>query len=171
MDIYGKLAVKELAELVGVDSPMISKLIKRGVVPAGVNGIDAIKALFLHYRGKGKESEDAGDVKEQQEVQKLEKLKGEARIANLKANRLSRKLVDFDLIKKDFESTAITVRDRLLNLDNKLAPLVIRCDNEGDAKRIIREEITNCLTSISQLTPEKYDGVKDDELEEADGGE
>lgn len=163
----------ELADIVGVSEQQIYKHCKAGVITRNEDNtypFSSLNQLFTFYRSRS-DSGESKDVKAQQEAYKRDINKHEARIRKLKADRLARKLVEFDLIKKDFQETALIVRDRLLNLDGKLAPLVLQTERLEDAKKVIRSEIENCLTLIADLQPAKYDGVTDEELEAEEGPE
>lgn len=162
----------ELADIVGVSEQQIYKHCKAGVITRNEDNtypFSSLNQLFTFYRSRS-DSGESKDVKAQQEAYKRDINKHEARIRKLKADRLARKLVEFDLVKEDLQETAQNIRDRLLGLPSSLAPLVLRCEREDDVKRIIRAQITDCLSGMVELRPEKYDGVKDVELETEEAG-
>jgi uncharacterized protein YciU (UPF0263 family) len=172
-----KVTIKKLAELVGVQDKQLYKLKDRGVItPDGAGEYpyeESIQNLFDFYRKGG----DA-DVQTQLFLAKLEKEKAGAEILKTKEKRLKRTLVDFDLVKKDFADISIQVRNRLLDVGDKIARSVLACQTTDEARKLIKLEITACLSAISDLRPERYDGVTDEEIEnpeveeveESDGG-
>src|SRR5690606_24492650 len=126
--------------------------------------------LILHYRGKNKVDDGTGEnLKEAQEREKLKKAKADARYATLRADMLERSLVDFEKLQSHFTELATTVRNRLLNLDKKLAPLVIQCSTVADGRKVCREEIENALSLlVDELDPQRFAGER---VETEEGGD
>lgn len=162
MALPKKLTIAELSQIVGVTDKQIYKLKADGVFSPNEKGeydVSALRALFDHYR-KGDNS-----LREEQEFQKLEKLKAEKDILQTKAKRLKRKLVDFNLVKADFETVGLALRDRFLSLPDKLGRLTVACSTPDEAREVIRKEIVSVLTALSELRPERYDPTTEEEEE------
>lgn len=136
---------------------------------------------YITKGGRGKEYEfDSAKVAEWKEKQainnaigdtlsidadelKQRKLAAETTIAEIEAAKARGQVLELDAIVKVITDDYITLKQRLRQIGQRIAPLVVGEIDELAVKKLINEEIDDALTELStQFTGESEDTESDD---------
>lgn len=149
----------ELARDLGVSRQAINKLVKKGVIKVGrdrkINAHEARKAIGAHVHPTGKtvEALDAPTQAAEEStlsyhVAKTLREAAEAKIAALKYGELKAELVRADVVRSELATVVATVRESLLQLPARLAPLVTVESDQTANHELIASEIHRALALL-----------------------
>ena len=148
----------ELAEIFGVTDRYIRMLAKDEVVKkSGTRGkyllIESIKG-FIEFL---KESSSADvDLKEAKLKKETEKIAKDIELKTIKISELKNELHSAEIVKKVMTVMLTNLKGKMLAVPNKIAPLVVGCDNLGDIQDIVLSSIEDVLLELSEYSPELF---------------
>ena len=74
----------------------------------------------------------------------------------IKISELKNELHSADIVRKVMTTMLTNLKGKLLAVPNKIAPLVVGCDNLGDIQDIVLSSIEDVLLELSDYTPELF---------------
>ncbi|MAI64817.1 MAG: hypothetical protein CL600_08080 [Alteromonas sp.] len=144
----------ELAEILGLSLPSVDSRVKRGMP-------------YVSKGGRGREwvfeSSDCVAWEKQQAINnaigdtalvdaeelKQRKLAAETSIAEIEAAKARGEVLEISAVVKVITNDYITLKQRLRQVAQRIAPLVVGETDELEVKQIISEEIDDALTELS----------------------
>lgn len=148
----------ELAELFGVTDRYIRMLAKDEIVKkSGTRGkyllAESIKGFIAFLRESSSVDVDLKEVKLKKETEKIAK---DIELKAIKISELKNELHSADIVRKVMTTMLTNLKGKLLAVPNKIAPLVVGCDNLGDIQDIVLSSIEDVLLELSDYTPELF---------------
>jgi hypothetical protein len=148
----------ELAELFGVTDRYIRMLAKDEIVKkSGTRGkyllAESIKSFIAFLRESSSVDVDLKEVKLKKETEKIAK---DIELKAIKISELKNELHSADIVRKVMTTMLTNLKGKLLAVPNKIAPLVVGCDNLGDIQDIVLSSIEDVLLELSDYTPELF---------------
>lgn len=148
----------ELAELFGVTDRYIRMLAKDEIVKkSGTRGkyllAESIKSFIAFLRESSSVDVDLKEVKLKKETEKIAK---DIELKAIKISELKNELHSADIVRKVMTTMLRNLKGKLLAVPNKIAPLVVGCDNLGDIQDIVLSSIEDVLLELSDYTPELF---------------
>nr|DAT00281.1 MAG TPA: Protein of unknown function (DUF1441) [Caudoviricetes sp.] len=148
----------ELAELFGVTDRYIRMLAKDEIVKkSGTRGkyllAESIKGFIAFLRESSSVDVDLKEVKLKKETEKIAK---DIELKAIKISELKNELHSADIVRKVMTVMLTNLKGKLLAVPNKIAPLVVGCDNLGDIQDIVLSSIEDVLLELSDYTPELF---------------
>lgn len=148
----------ELAELFGVTDRYIRMLAKDEIVKkSGTRGkyllAESIKGFIAFLRESSSVDVDLKEVKLKKETEKIAK---DIELKAIKISELKNELHSADIVRKVMTTMLTNLKGKLLAVPNKIAPLVMGCDNLGDIQDIVLSSIEDVLLELSDYTPELF---------------
>lgn len=148
----------ELAELFGVTDRYIRMLAKDEIVKkSGTRGkyllAESIKGFIAFLRESSSVDVDLKEVKLKKETEKIAK---DIELKAIKISELKNELHSADIVRKVMTVMLTNLKGKLLAVPNKIAPLVVGCDNLGDIQDIVLSSIEDVLLELSNYTPELF---------------
>ena len=148
----------ELAEIFGVTDRYVRMLGKDEVVKkSGTRGkyllIESIKGFIEFLRESSSADVDLKEVKLKKETEKIAK---DIELKAIKISELKNELHSADIVRKVMTVMLTNLKGKLLAVPNKIAPLVVGCDNLGDIQDIVLSSIEDVLLELSDYTPELF---------------
>ena len=148
----------ELAELFGVTDRYMRMLAKHEIVKkSGTRGkyllAESIKGFIAFLRESSSVDVDLKEVKLKKETEKIAK---DIELKAIKISELKNELHSADIVRKVMTTMLTNLKGKLLAVPNKIAPLVVGCDNLGDIQDIVLSSIEDVLLELSDYTPELF---------------
>ncbi|PGH21763.1 MerR family transcriptional regulator [Fusobacterium polymorphum] len=148
----------ELAELFGVTDRYIRMLAKDEIVKkSGTRGkyllAESIKGFIAFLRESSSVDVDLKEVKLKKETEKIAK---DIELKAIKISELKNELHSANIVRKVMTTMLTNLKGKLLAVPNKIAPLVVGCDNLGDIQDIVLSSIEDVLLELSDYTPELF---------------
>ena len=148
----------ELAEMFGVSDRYIRMLAQDGVVKKSGNRgkyllIESVKGFVEFIREQSSADVDLKDTKLKKETEKIEK---DIELKAIKISELKNELHSADIVRKVMTVMLTNLKGKLLAVPNKIAPLVVGCDNLGDIQDIVLSSIEDVLLELSEYSPELF---------------
>ena len=148
----------ELAELFGVTDRYIRMLAKDEIVKkSGTRGkyllAESIKGFIAFLRESSSVDVNLKEVKLKKETEKIAK---DIELKAIKISELKNELHSADIVRKVMTTMLTNLKGKLLAVPNKIAPLVVGCDNLGDIQDIVLSSIEDVLLELSDYTPELF---------------
>ena len=148
----------ELAELFGVTDRYIRMLAKDEIIKkSGTRGkyllAESIKGFITFLRESSSVDVDLKEVKLKKETEKIAK---DIELKAIKISELKNELHSADIVRKVMTAMLTNLKGKLLAVPNKIAPLVVGCDNLGDIQDIVLSSIEDVLLELSDYTPELF---------------
>jgi hypothetical protein len=148
----------ELAELFGVTDRYIRMLAKDEIVKkSGTRGkyllAESVKGFIAFLRESSSVDVDLKEVKLKKETEKIAK---DIELKAIKISELKNELHSADIVRKVMTVMLTNLKGKLLAVPNKIAPLVVGCDNLGDIQDIVLSSIEDVLLELSDYTPELF---------------
>ena len=171
MDMKNNLVSSlKLAEIFGVTDRYIRKLAKENIVKkSGTRGkymlAESVKGFIEFLRESSSANIDLKDAKLKKETEKITK---DIELKSLKISELKNELHSAEIVKKVMTTMLTNLKGKLLAVPNKIAPLVVACDNLGDIQDIVLSSIEDVLLELSDYNPELFKNkniILDDEDE------
>lgn len=132
-----------ISELLELTPQRIRQLVKKGVIPDGVKGkYDVVLVVqgYLRYLRDMVGGKDDSKAKHEKD-----KLKEEARLKALAVQRLEGSLVDAEGVAKGAFEQGRKIRDSIMNLPDRLSPLLVAEDDTNKIHKMLSEEIRSIL--------------------------
>ena len=138
----------ELAEMFGVTDRYIRMLAQDGIVKKSGNRgkyllVESVKGFIEFIK----------DTKLKKETEKIEK---DIELKSIKISELKNELHSADIVRKVMTGMLTNLKGKLLAVPNKIAPLVVGCDNLGDIQDIVLSSIEDVLLELSEYSPELF---------------
>ena len=148
----------ELAEMFGVSDRYIRMLAQDGVVKKSGNRgkyllVESVKGFVEFIREQNSADVDLKDTKLKKETEKIEK---DIELKAIKISELKNELHSADIVRKVMTVMLTNLKGKLLAVPNKIAPLVVGCDNLGDIQDIVLSSIEDVLLELSEYSPELF---------------
>ena len=145
----------ELAEMFGVTDRYIRMLAQDGIVKKSGNRgkyllIESVKGFIEFIKEQNSADIDLKDTKLKKEIEKDIELK------SIKISELKNELHSAEIVKKVMTVMLTNLKGKLLSVPNKIAPLVVGCDNLGDIQDIVLSSIEDVLLELSEYSPELF---------------
>lgn len=148
----------ELAEMFGVSDRYIRMLAQEGIVKKSGNRgkyllVESVKGFVEFIREQNSADVDLKDTKLKKETEKIEK---DIELKAIKISELKNELHSADIVRKVMTVMLTNLKGKLLAVPNKIAPLVVGCDNLGDIQDIVLSSIEDVLLELSEYSPELF---------------
>ena len=148
----------ELAELFGVTDRYIRMLAQGGIVKKSGNRgkyllVESVKGFIEFIKEQNSADVDLKDSKLKKETEKIEK---DIELKSIKISELKNELHSADIVRKVMTVMLTNLKGKLLAVPNKIAPLVVGCDNLGDIQDIVLSSIEDVLLELSDYSPELF---------------
>ena len=148
----------ELAEMFGVSDRYIRMLAQEGIVKKSGNRgkyllVESVKGFVEFIREQNSADVDLKDTKLKKETEKIEK---DIELKAIKISELKNELHSADIVRKVMTVMLTNLKGKLLAVPNKIAPLVVGCDNLGDIQDIVLSSIEDVLLELSEYNPELF---------------
>ena len=148
----------ELAEMFGVSDRYIRMLAQDGIVKkSGTRGkyllVESVKGFIEFVKKQNSADVDLKDTKLKKETEKIEK---DIELKSIKISELKNELHSAEIVKKVMTVMLTNLKGKLLAVPNKIAPLVVGCDNLGDIQDIVLSSIEDVLLELSEYSPELF---------------
>ena len=85
-----------------------------------------------------------------------EKIAKDIELKAIKISELKNELHSADIVRKVMTVMLTNLKGKLLAVPNKIAPLVVGCDNLGDIQDIVLSSIEDVLLELSDYSPELF---------------
>lgn len=159
----------DLAKLLMISDRQVRNLAQNGVLKKTAHGQYLFTECIQGYINYVK-SQNEGDVdlKDEKTKEEISKLRADIELKNLKIDEQRNRLHDSTIVENVMTTMLTNFKGKLLSISNKLAPLLITCDNLRDIQDIIQDEILSVLTELSEYNPEMFrnkNSVEEDEDE------
>lgn len=169
MEKGNEISGVKLAEILGITDRYVRKLASENVLQkSGTRGKyllkESIQGFIEYLRGSTSSNTTLKDVKIKKETEKLDK---DIELKTIRIAELRNDLHSADIVEKVMTTTLLNLKGKLLSVPNKIAPLVVGCDNLGDIQSIILESIEDTLLELSDYAKELFKN-KDVFIEEED---
>lgn len=169
MNTENEISGVKLAEILGITDRYVRKLASENVLQkSGTRGKyflkESIQGFIEYLRGSTSSNVTLKDVKIKKETEKLDK---DIELKTIRIAELRNDLHSSDIVEKVMTTTLVNLKGKLLSVPNKIAPLVVGCDNLGDIQSIILESIEDTLLELSDYSKELFKN-KDIFIEEED---
>ena len=148
----------ELAEMFGVTDRYIRMLAQDGIVKKSGNRgkyllVESVKGFIEFIKEQNSADVDLKDTKLKKETEKIEK---DIELKSIKISELKNELHSADIVRKVMTGMLTNLKGKLLAVPNKIAPLVVGCDNLGDIQDIVLSSIEDVLLELSEYSPELF---------------
>ncbi|MGB4239135.1 MAG: hypothetical protein WBJ87_05945 [Candidatus Hydrothermia bacterium] len=136
-----KIHLQEFSELTGYSISTCEKILK-GLTDQGyVDLLDAIKALAQYFKNS--------QINEELKLKQLELAEERRKKLELERRQKEGELVEVQKVAQVWASMLSFMRNRLLQIPQKLAPLVANSD-PTEAKSILEKELTSLLSELKE---------------------
>ncbi len=168
-----KLSLRAYAKHRGVSEAAVRKAIKQGRITKNSNGKVDPKTADQDWQ----KNTDPAQIKitdKTESVRKAQKsIRSElieipsyqesraikedynARLTKLQFERESKKLIPVSEVKKSAFNTARTVRDRILNIPDRVIPQLVGKTNIFEMKEVLKTELVKALEELSKINDKK----------------
>lgn len=159
MDIKDNLVSSlKLAEIFAVTDRYIRKLAKEDIVKKSeIRGkyllVESVKGFIEFLRESNSTDVDLKEAKLKKETEKITK---DIELKTIKISELKNELHSAEIVKKVMTIMLTNLKGKLLAIPNKIAPLVVGCDNLGDIQDIVLDSIEDVLLELSEYSPELF---------------
>ena len=146
----------ELAKILNITDRYVRQLAKENVLQK--NGtkyplLENIHAYLEYLKTSGAGDKSLKDLKLQKETEKLDK---DIELKEIKISEIKNQLHSAETVKKVMTAMLINLKGKMLSVPNKVAPLVVGCDNLGDIQNIILSSIEDALLELSEYSPDLF---------------
>lgn len=152
-----KISGPELADLFGVSDRYIRQLANDDILKKSGRGQYLLKESIQGYiqflKDTNSVSADLKDLKLKKETEKLDK---DIELKTLKISELKNELHEASIVEKVMSAMLLNLKGKLLSVPNKVAPLIVACDNLGDIQSIVLENIETCLLELSEYSKDLF---------------
>ena len=146
----------ELAKILRLSTRRIDQLAKEGVLKRDELGkYDLPDAVEAYFKYKLLTDEDVNYQREHTLLEKAKRQKAEIELEQLKGT-----LIFASEAEQAVATMVLTVKSRLLSLPSKCSPLIIGQRDMGKITGILRDEIYQALTELSQTPQENMIDVE-----------
>ena len=114
---------------------------------------ESIKGFIAFLRESSSVDVDLKEVKLKKETEKIAK---DIELKAIKISELKNELHSADIVRKVMTVMLTNLKGKLLAVPNKIAPLVVGCDNLGDIQDIVLSSIEDVLLELSEYSPELF---------------
>ena len=136
-----KIHLQEFSELTGYSVSACEKILK-GLTDNGyVDVLDAIRALAQYFRNS--------QINDELKLKNLELIEERRKKLELERRLKAKELIEVQKVAQVWASMLSIIRNRLLQMPQKLAPLVANTD-PTEAKVILEKEITSLLSELKE---------------------
>lgn len=139
-----------LAEMLGVSPRHLSNLEKAGVIKKTSYGAwalrESVRGFCQYLREQVAEKNEGG-----YEEDKARKMKADADLAEIQAEKEAGKLIATRLVRRRWEGAVVACRTKLLTIPDRAAPQVIVARNLDEAKKILNDEVCSALESLTEI--------------------
>jgi phage terminase Nu1 subunit (DNA packaging protein) len=123
----------------------INKLVKDGRLPIGTDGlIDYDQAVSLI-----KEIKATASPGQQINIHKAKKEKFLAELREMEVKEKRGQLVDINIVKQTFFSKARIIRDQMLNIPSRIAPILAAESDQFIVENLLKTEISKVLEELT----------------------
>tara|TARA_R100001443_G_scaffold69282_1_gene77835 strand:+ start:56 stop:556 length:501 start_codon:yes stop_codon:yes gene_type:complete len=151
---------RELAEHLDLSTKRISELIRDGILPSKMGrsplNLDVCRIAYISYLrklGGYNKRGGSGDIAEE----KTRLTKAQADKAELEVSELEGQLIPAQLVQDTWTDFVANARAKLLALPSKIAHQVIALDKYAEAELLIKENVHDALSELSEDgIPTKY---------------
>lgn len=139
---------KDLAVIYGCSVQYIGEMVKNGDLPKPIrqNCHDVVKACQAMFE---KVREESADNQSNLAAEKLRLTKAQARKAELEVLEITKILVPAKDVREAAFEKARLLRDQLLNIPNRIAPILAAERDSKKSHTILDKELRQCLESIA----------------------
>lgn len=148
-DFAAFITESELADLMGVSQPAISKLVKEGKI--GVSDQEGrlfrhqtLKTSFQYLRNR------IGETTEGLGAKKTAALALDIKLKELELAKAEGKLIAIDEIESTWANIVLLTRQKLLRIANKVSPRLVFCKTEHEIEKEIQTEVEEALRELSR---------------------
>jgi hypothetical protein len=136
-----KIHIRDFADLTGYSLTICEKILK-GLTDNGyVDPVDAIRALALYFKNS--------QVNEELKRKQIELAEEKRKKLELERRQKEGELIEVAKVMQVWASMLSVIRNRLLQMPQKLAPLVASSD-PTEAKAILEKEFTALLSELKE---------------------
>jgi phage terminase Nu1 subunit (DNA packaging protein) len=143
-------SLEQIAHLLKLTPRMVNIHVKESGMPRVVRGqYDLVKCVHWYLDLKDRQIEAArrGDETERQARARLTRASADLRELELARER--ERLLEIDAVKRLWERIVVAFKTRILAIPTKLAPRLVACQDVGQAKNILEEEMREALGELS----------------------
>lgn len=156
--IPNEIGSAEFAELLGVTDRYIRKLSSENIIQkSGTRGKYLFKESLQGYLELIKSSNSGNanlkDIKLRKETEKLEK---DIELKSIRIAELKNDLHSAEIVEKVMTTMLLNLKGKLLSVPNKVAPIVVGCENLGDIQSVIQEVIEDTLLELSEYSKDLF---------------
>lgn len=146
----------ELAKILNISDRYVRQLAKENILQKNGNKyllLENIHAYIEYLKNLGAGDKNLKDLKLQKETEKLDK---DIELKEIKISEIKNQLHSAEIVKKVMTTSLINLKGKMLSVPNKVAPLVVGCDNLGDIQNIILSSIEDALLELSEYSPDLF---------------
>ncbi len=156
-----RLNLKALSRAFGVSSVTVRSWLDKGLPNKRTSqGYTFDLSEAIQWREKYLQEAQKGSG--EYEKARTEKEIYRAKMAKLNYERMDGSLVPVEAVRKQAFETARMVRDSLLNIPNRVSPILAAESDHREINQILTKEITQCLENLASDLNKPTEGVKDD---------
>ena len=115
--------------------------------------IESVKGFIEFLRESSLADVDLKEAKLKKETEKIAK---DIELKTIKISELKNELHSAEIVKKVMTVMLTNLKGKMLAVPNKIAPLVVGCDNLGDIQDIVLSSIEDVLLELSEYSPELF---------------
>ena len=115
--------------------------------------IESVKGFIEFLRESSSADVDLKEAKLKKETDKIAK---DTELKTIKISELKNELHSAEIVKKVMTIMLTNLKGKMLAVPNKIAPLVVGCDNLGDIQDIVLSSIEDVLLELSEYSPELF---------------
>ncbi|WP_064611169.1 hypothetical protein [Streptobacillus moniliformis] len=158
----------ELAKIIGITDRHVRNLAKEGIIKKTETGkylfIESLQG-YIRYLETKKEADV--NLKDEKIKEEISKIKVDTELKKIRIAELKNQLHDAKIVEEVMNNMLVNLKGKLLSVSNKIAPLVIACDNLGEIQSIIHDSISDTLVELSNYNSDLFKNQKHiEEIEE-----
>jgi phage terminase Nu1 subunit (DNA packaging protein) len=158
-----------IAKLLKLSERRVNQLNKMGVIPKNGRGrYDIVPAVhgYLDFIKEKAPTTYQSDKHIDYHTEKARLIRSQADQAEIELLKTKQNIITVDDMKRLLQDVVLSTKSRLLNVPNRVAPMVVSEDDEGYIKEIMIAEINEALNELARKFAEYEPSDNDDNDEE-----
>ncbi|MBR8700252.1 hypothetical protein IX289_000568 [Fusobacterium sp. DD1] len=146
----------ELAKILGITDRYVRQLAQEGTFTKKGNKYYFLENVQAYVEYQKLSNNGNGDLKELKLKKETEKLDKDIELKSIKIAELRNELHEAAIVEKVMTGMLLNLKGKLLSIPNKVAPLVVGCENLGDIQSIVMNSIEDALLELSAYSKEMF---------------
>lgn len=164
-----KIKAIQLAKLLDMNDRHLRRLAEENIIIKEKGKYLFLESVHSYINYLKTVNDGDSSLKDMKLKKETEKIAKDIELKSIKISELKNELHSAEIVKKIMTVMLTNLKGKLLAVPNKIAPLVVGCDNLGDIQDIVLSSIEDVLLEVSEYSPDLFKNknitIEDEEVE------